>query len=119
MKVLAKKERVAWRDALVAEQARDSRDVLVGEKARGIPGQESGSHEDVEPFTAIELEDIADTVKHLATDAAIAGFKATEGAVVDFGELSNLFLGQTAFGTEPGQELAKIFAWTRCAATAR
>ncbi len=57
-------------------------------------GEKSGGDQNVELFSPVEPEHGADTVEDVATDASVARFQPAQGAVVDLGELRDLFLGQ-------------------------
>ena len=75
------------------QEARNSGYVVVREEVRGVLIQESGGDEDFESLVAIELQDAANAVQHLAAHTTVTRFEPAERAPVDGSQVSHLFLG--------------------------
>ena len=75
------------------QEARNSGYVVVREQIRGVLVQESGGDEDFEPLVAIESQDAADAIQHLAAHSTVTRFEPAERAAVDGSQVSHLFLG--------------------------
>ncbi len=69
--ILTEKPRVVRIDRRCVQQARQLGDVIVRENLGGVLIQEPRRGEYTELFVAIEIEDFADAVQHVATYAAI------------------------------------------------
>ena len=103
--VLTKKQRVVGFDRVCMQQARKLGHIIVRKELCGVLGQESRGGKNIESFVAIELQDIADAVKHFAADAAVTRFQPAERAVTSISaELGDLLLGQTALVPEARQQ---------------
>jgi hypothetical protein len=86
------------------QEACDPGYVIVGEQEGGILVQKSGGDENVELLVAIQLQDAADAVQDLAAHATLTRFKPTERTSSDRRQVGDLFLGQTALVSEPGEQ---------------
>jgi hypothetical protein len=85
------------------QEAGEAGYVIVREQMGCVLIQESGGDENFELLVAIELENAANAVQDLPAHASFTRFQPAERATVDLGQVSCLFLGQTALVSEPRQ----------------
>jgi len=85
------------------QEPRNPGHIVVREQMCGVLVQESGGDEDFKPLVAIEPQDTADAIQDLAAHTTAARFEPAERTTIDLGQMSHLFLGQTALISESRQ----------------